>query len=1491
MNTTDPLDLFLPPVREWFRSALGEPTAPQRLGWPAIAAGQNTLLLAPTGSGKTLAAFLACLDHLWRQPQLPRGVRVLYVSPLKALNNDIHRNLQLPLEGVAEAARRMGTPLPELEAAVRTGDTPQSERQRLVRRPPHVLITTPESLHLLLTSRARETLRGVTHVIVDEIHALCPNKRGVFLSLLLERLEALRRDKSSFVRIGLSATQRPLEEVARYLGGQQTGVSGELTSRPVTILDAGLRKDIDLGVLNPVEQFGPLPERSVWPSIYRLLTDLVRQHRSTIIFTNDRRSAERVTAFLNEEEDLARAHHGSVDLERRREIETALKEGRLPAVCATASLELGIDMGAVDLVCQVASPGNVARALQRVGRAGHLVGQTSKGRFVPRTPADLLEQAVLVREMKAGRVEEVRTPTGCLDVLAQQLVAMAAMDDWPVPELYALVRRAYPYRDLSPQAFETTLEMISGRYRFAGLTTGGKMEALQPRVSWDRVHNRLVALPGSQSLVLVNGGTIPDTGQYGAYLADGTRLGELDEEFIYERRVGDTFLLGTNAWRLERIDSDRVVVAPAEGAPAMVPFWRGEGLGRSYGLGVAVGAFLRELAGRLDDPSCSDWLMKEFGLDRHAARSLQHHITRQQLAAGCVPSDRTLLVEASRDQLGDWQVLLLSPFGQRLHLALRFALEARLKQRLGYSPQCLHHDDGILIRLTDTDEPILDLFDDLTPENVEGLILDELADSALFALRFRHNAARALLMPKGQAGKRAPLWLQRLRGKDLLQVARRHPDFPVVVETFRECLQDHLDVPRLKELLGDIRSKKVEVVTRRAETPSPFAAGLLFAFTAANMYHYDRVDADASSAGALDRDLLQQLIAPADQEHLLDPRAVHQVERRLRGVGQPPRSAAEMAEWLRRLGDLTDDELEGPMLGFVEELEADGRAVRIELPAVNKRLRRILAEEEELYRQAFGLIDATPAPVQARSAGAGDYRARASGGDPQGAAPAQAQDAALAIFARFLDTHALVGLEDVLARYPFDRAWAKRQLEAWVRAGRAVVVPTRQGEPERYAAPANLEQVQRGSLGLLRREVITCSPAQFADFVLRWQHVHPAERRGSADGLAAVLERLNGLPLPFEVWEQTVLPARVPGYQPRWLDEWVSGGSGVWVAQGTGETGVDLVAFLARPMLVQLAPPERPEAPPLSANADRVAALLEQRGALFLTDLVSDTGMSPGEVRRALWELSRASRVSNDHLDVLRRGEPTADVISSPATGASVRSLRRMMTQRSEGRWSPLRWGRPAPEEVALAQCSLLLQRYGIVARELAAADPWLLPWRVLYEVLSRLELTGEVRRGYFVEGLSGAQFALPEAAELLQELHAPSTAAAPLVLLHSADPSNLYGSGAPFDVPLLDGGTRPLLRRAGNWLVLKAGRPVLLVESQGKKLTALASASRDDVAAAARALPGIFDGYRGTGVKHRLTVEEWNGEPVTRSAGRELLEAAGFVRDYQGMTLFAAWR
>ncbi len=1491
------LDLFLPPVRDWFRTTLGTPTTVQRQGWPVIASGKSTLLLAPTGSGKTLAAFLACLDGLWRQNSVARGVQILYISPLKALNNDIYRNLQVPLQGVAAAAEAMHFDLPGIDIALRTGDTPTSERQRLVRNPPHVLITTPESLHLLLTSKARESLRNVTHCIVDEIHALCPNKRGVFLALLLERLQAI--NPRELIRIGLSATHRPLDEVARYLGGFTYDAAGQWRERPVTIVDAGLRKNLDLQVVSPVEEFGPLPEKSIWPAIYRRLAEEIRRHRSTIVFANNRRSVERITAQLNDyllgegnhpkspatgsavdgEAIQVRAHHGSVALEVRQQTEQALKEGRLRAVVATASLELGIDMGAVDLVCQVESPGNVARALQRVGRAGHLVGQSSKGRLIAKTLPDLLNQAVLAAEMTAGRVEALRVPMNCLDVLAQQVIAMTAMEDWPVSELYQLIRRSYPYRDLTPAAFDAALEMVSGRYRFSESRPHAsrddhtvppvqQLTALQPRISWDRVHQKLQALPGSQRLAVVHGGTIPDTGQFAVYTSNGLRIGEVDEEFVYERRIGDTFLLGTSAWRIDRIDTDRVVVYPAEGMPALVPFWRGEATGRTYDLGMAQGQFLRELTQRLEDPDCLDWLQRDFHVDPAAAHNLRAYVRRQVIRTGCLPTDQTLLIEASRDPLGDWQVILLCPFGRSVNFSLRLALEHRLHQRLGYRPQCLHHDDGVLIRLIESDEPVLDLFDGITPENVRDMILDQLGDSTLFALRFRQNAARALMMPRGAAGKRAPLWLQRLRGRDLLQVARQHADFPLVVETFRECLHDHLDLPRLQELLGGVASGTIDVQTRRLDMPSPFAAGLLFAFTAAFMYQYDDVESDGGRQSAtVDQHLLDQLIGHESEPRPLDPRAVQQIDRRLRGVGMPPRSKPETAEWLRRLGDVAGPELEGPVRQYLLDLEREKTVTRIILNNCIDPERWILTEDALLYQAAFA-ADVADAE--------------------------RSQQAASTILQRFLQTHALIGLDDILHRYPFERSWAESRLEDWTRQGRVMRVVAKEAGPLQWSAPENLQQMQRGTLSILRREVMTCPASQFADFVLRWQHIHPATQANGADGLIAALYRLQGCLLPVALWEQAILPLRCQKYVPRNLDDLIAAGQWTWFCRRENEGSELMLTFAERDSLARVPPPIAMDADPM---AKLILDALRGRGALFAAELAAHAKLPIAVVRKSLWSLLKVGIVTNDQFEVLRRGEPPSDSEAPPVhSRGEVRAFLRESRRRRDntwpdGRWSLLPWGQPDAASMAFFQARLLLDRYGIVARELAMLSGTPVSWRVLYEVLSRMELTGDVRRGYFVEGLAGAQFALPEAARLLHDIAMPSTSQAPALLLASVDPANLYGSGEGLAIQQASEEARAFQRRPGNWLVVKAGRPILLIEQHCKRLTTVPPANHDDLAQAVARLPELLKLTLNRDVRHRLTVETWDGQPVTATMGRDLLESVCFVRDYQAMTLYAVWQ
>jgi ATP-dependent helicase Lhr and Lhr-like helicase len=1487
----DALDPFHPAVASWFREQFGEPTPPQRLGWPAIASGQNTLIVAPTGSGKTLAAFLAALDHLWRTPRKEKGVRILYISPLKALNQDVWRNLQFPLEGILDRSKAIGNPLAPLSVAVRSGDTPSPERARMVRKPPDILITTPESLHLMLTSRARESLRRVSHVIVDEIHAVCGNKRGVFLALLLERLEAINHGES-FVRIGLSATQRPLDEVARYLGGLRKVGGTTFEPRPVAIIDAGRRRELDLSVIWPASPDRLPGAGMIWPAIEEQLGNLVRAHRSTIIFTNNRRMVEKLTARLNDLVGVGRpapsagdaeairpfrAHHGSLSLDERRVTEEALKAGELSAVVATASLELGIDMGAVDLVCQVESPGNVARGLQRVGRAGHVVHGVSRGRMIAKTPADLLESAALCRAMLRGDIERLQVPRGCLDVLAQQVIACVAMETWDVPALFDLVRRAYPFHDLSAEAFESVLRLVSGRFPTPGLRD------LRARVAWDPIHNRLAALPGTAHLAVVGGGTIPDTGQFPVFLGDGgPRLGELDEEFIFERRVGETFILGNSAWRIDAIEPHRVLVGKAEGHPGVMPFWHGESAPRSPELGEAVGALSRELTGRLDDPELLPWLEGECRLEPSAARMLKQFLARQHRLAGAVPDDRTILIEAFPDQSGDLSLAVLTPFGGKLHLGLKLALLGRIRRRFGLTPACLHGDDGLLFRLPNLDEPPLDLFDGLTGELAEELLREELPDTALFGLRFRQNAFRALLMPRPDPAKRTPLWLQRLRAKDLLQVTRQLPDFPIVLETFRECLDDDLDLPRLRGFLDAIQGGTIRVVRRRAEVPSPLTSELVFAFTAAHIYEWDQPKRGDRQplAPVVDEDLLGSLLRDREQSDLLDPQAIGRVDNRLRGLGRPPRTAEELAEHLRRLGDLTSAELVGPMAAQLVELQDSGRVVTIELQGTTDPLRWILSEEFPLYRSAF------PDKIQLGTVGEQSSHPELSRTLPTPHSPLPTHK----IIGRFLQTHALIGLTDLTARYPISPAEATEILEQWAEEGKAIRLDAPDGAGEsRWAERDNLAEMRRATVAARRRESLAVSPEVFADFLLRWQHVHPATRGEGPAFVEIVLQQLQGYAMPARLWEGEVLPRRVDGFRPAWLDEVLNRGGWLWRAMPGAGHDEPRVAFFSRDFPGH---PEREGEPgDLPADEARLLELLGRSGASFATDLARTSGMEPSRVRRALSGLMARGLVTNDRFDPLRPGAESALMALSEATsdrrgGRSLRIRpRRSLSGQAEGRWSRLVGSTVDPEEMLLAWTALLLDRYGVVTREMADLEDSAPSWANLAPIFARAEWRGEVRRGFFVEGLSGVQYATEEAAAELARLAAQPESSSPVVFLSTVDPANLYGAGAPLDVELLDGGVARLPRNPGNFLAIRQGRPLLIAESYGKRLTALPSASAIDINSALKLLTGL------TGPGRRiLKVELYNGIPAAESPAASRLAELGFVRDYPGMAYYAGW-
>jgi ATP-dependent Lhr-like helicase len=1457
----DPLNLFLAPVAAWFRGCFGEPTPPQRQGWPAIVAGENTLLFAPTGSGKTLAAFLAGLDHLWRNPITRPTTRILYISPLKALNTDIARNLQEPLEGILTVAEESGFPLRPLTVGIRTGDTPQAERARMRRRPPDILITTPESLHLLLTSGARENLGMLDFVIVDEIHALCPNKRGVFLAILLERLQA--RNPAGFVRIGLSATQRPLEEVARYLGGRsiETAADGStrLVPRPVTIVDAGRRKELELEVC--LAGGGVAPQGSIWPAIEDDLLASIRANRSTIIFANNRRIVERLTSRLNEKAELdrkpgddgdcpplVRAHHGSLNLDERRRTEDALKRGELAAVVSTASLEMGIDMGAVDLVCQVESPGGIARGLQRVGRAGHVVGRKSRGRMLAKTSGDLLETAALARAMIAGQVEALRVPTNCLDVLAQQVVACVGMDRWEVPALFDLMRCAYPYRDLTADAFEAVLAMVSGRFPAASLRD------LRPRLSWDRVHNALAPLPGTQRMALVGGGTIPDSGQYPLYLGEnGPKLGELDEEFVLERRVGETFVLGTSTWKIDAIEPQKVVVSPAEGRSALMPFWRGEGATRSAELGEAVGELTREIRGRLGEPSLLEWLERECRLDAASAKRLRDYVGRQVRHAGAAPDDRTVLVEAFDDPTGELGLAILTPFGGKLHNALKLAIQERLRERYGIEAACLSADDGVLIRLPRMDDPPLDILEGLDGALAERLIRDSLGDSPLFGLRFRQNAGRALLMPRPDPSKRTPLWLQRLRAKDLLQVVRKSPVFPIVVETYRECIDDDLDLPRLRTFLDKLATGEIEVVGRRNEIPSPFTSELTFQFTLKFMYEWDepkRLDR-GTSARAVDEGLLDPLLASASTDpNWLDPAAVGRVEGRLRGAGRPPRSVEEMAETLRRLGDLDDDEVVGPMAGFLRELADDHRACRIDLEGTTRPGRWIHAEDLATFDLAFA--------------------------DPP-------DEVALAtVLGRYMRTRALVGLADLTSRYPVEAAIATELLERRAHAEDFVRVDDPEGV--RWADRRNLEEARRITIALRRKEALAVAPEVFAAFVLARQHVAAeAPLRGEA-ALTAILDQLRGRPLPAEVWESDVLPRRLGDYRPAWLDSALTSGGWTWRAEAPDARADPSVSILPRDFPGAWTVPESAE--PLAGDPASILATLGTLGASFVTDIARSAGMEPSRIRSSLATLVARGLVTNDRFDPVRpNSRARAEALVEARATSRPRGLpRRPVTDRPEGRWSLVTSTGADAEGSALAWAAAVLDRYGVLCRETAAVEPWCPPWRELFPFLDRAEMRGELRRGHFVEGLSGVQFAEAETIDALARFASSGTPVSP-ILLPTLDPANLYGSGAPLDVPLLEGGTARLFRNASNWIVLIGGRPILIVEGMGKRLTGLGAASEAELKAAIGLLPSLA-----TSSRRVLKVETYNGAATLASPAAPWLAEAGFVRDYPGMAYYAGF-
>ncbi|MEO3768600.1 ATP-dependent helicase [Streptomyces sp. B5E4] len=1585
------LETFDPATRAWFEGAFAAPTAAQEGAWRALGEGSDVLVVAPTGSGKTLAAFLSALDGLTSAPppaEARKRCRVLYVSPLKALAVDVERNLRSPLTGIRQEAVRLGRPEPEVRVAIRSGDTPAAERRSIAGRPPDILITTPESLFLMLTSASRDALAGVETVILDEVHAVAGTKRGAHLALSLERMDELLPRPAR--RIGLSATVRPVEEVARFLS----------PGRRVEVVQPPSEKRFDLSVVVPVEDMGELggspaqddgaggDRPSIWPHVEERIVDLVEEHRSTIVFANSRRLAERLCNRLNEiayeravgepmAEDapppaeimaqsgaaqgappvIARAHHGSVSKEQRAQVEEDLKAGRLPAVVATSSLELGIDMGAVDLVVQVESPPSVASGLQRVGRAGHQVGAVSRGVVFPKYRGDLVQSAVVTERMREGAIEALRIPANPLDVLAQQIVAMTSMDVWDVEELLALVRRAAPFAALPESAFTAVLDMLAGRY------PSDAFAELRPRLVWDRVAQTVKGRPGAQRLAVTSGGTIPDRGLFGVFLAGadpkkgGGRVGELDEEMVYESRIGDVFTLGTTSWRIEDITRDRVLVSPAPGVPGRLPFWKGDQLGRPLELGRALGAFLRELSGM--DREAAQERLRAAGLDAWAAGNVIAYLEEQRAACGHVPDDRTIVVERFRDELGDWRVVVHSPFGAQVHAPWALALGARLTERYGMDAQVMHADDGIVLRLPDTDLMGLDLLDvdpagggtaaDAAGDDgqspvgaadvlfdkgeVDQVVTDQVGGSALFAARFRECAARALLLPRRDPRKRTPLWQQRQRASQLLQVASEFGSFPIVLEAVRECLQDVFDVPGLTELMGDVENRRVRLVEVTTQEPSPFARSLLFGYVAQFLYEGDSPLAERRAAAlSLDSRLLAELLGQAELRELLDPEVLAELERELqwRTDDRRIKDAEGVADALRVLGPLTDEELaeRGAEPAWVRELESARRAIRVRLAGTDH---WAAVEDAGRLRDALG----TALPVGVPEAFTEPVA------DPLGD-----------LLARFARTHGPFTSGQAAARFGLGAAVTDGALHRLAAAGRTV-----QGEfhpagiGQEWCDAGVLRRLRRRSLAALREELEPVAPAALAAFLPQWQHLGTHSLRG-LDGLVRAVEQLQGAPVPASALEKLVLPSRVAGYVPTMLDELTNSGEVIWAGAGAlpGKDGwISLYPADSAPLLLH--EPHPLEFTPLHQAV--LAALTGGYGLFFrqIAEQVRAThpDATDAQLADAVWDLAWSGRLTNDTLGPLRallgsgrtagatahrakRPTPRGRYGSLAVAGAA-RTASRNGPPTVSGRWSLLPEREPDTTHRAHALARTLLDRHGVVTRGAVSAEGVEGGFSAAYRVLAAFEETGQARRGYVVEGLGAAQFAMDGAVDRLRAVatsreRGAAVAAAGAaeddgfvdeegpagpydghtlgavrppgggprafgaggagrsgqraLVLAAADPANAYGAALPWPEPP-PGTTHKPGRKAGALVVLVDGDLALYVERGGRTLLAWPPADDPRLAAAAEALAAAA---RGGALGRTATVERINATPALDSPLGTLLEQSGFLATPRGLRI-----
>ena len=1536
------LDRFRPQVAQWFQDVFAAPTAVQAQAWEKISRGEHALVVAPTGSGKTLAAFLWALNNLVeREGQLAlpvgsgtagsaAGVKVLYISPLKALGVDVENNLRAPLTGIARTAENLGLDVPDISVGVRSGDTPSAERARQVRKPPDILITTPESAYLMLTSKAAGILKTVDTVIIDEIHALAGTKRGVHLALTLERLQQVAGD---FQRIGLSATVRPLSAVSNFLGG----------NRPVEIVAPAAEKKWQLDVHVPVEDMSDLPTpeqgstigemtvddaigisspsvdesalptaKSIWPFIEDDLYAEIMAHRSTLVFVNSRRTAERLTSRINElyaqEHDpdslspetrrdpaqlmkqvdvagkapavIARAHHGSVSKDERAMTETMLKEGTLKAVVATSSLELGIDMGAVELVVQVESPPSVASGLQRVGRAGHFVGAVSHGSFYPKHRADLVQSTLTVSRMRAGLIEEMHTPRNPLDVLAQQTVAAVAAageDGLDADEWYEMVRRAWPYRDLAREVYDSVLDLVSGVYPSTDFAE------LKPRVVYDRVTGVMTARPGAQRVAVTSGGTIPDRGMFGVFLYTGSgegsggaprRVGELDEEMVYESRVGDVFTLGATSWRIEDITRDQVLVTPAPGHTGRLPFWNGDGAGRPYELGKALGEYRREVFSSPE--SIAD-------ADDNARSNIVAYLQEQNEATGVIPDEKTLVLERFRDELGDWRVVLHTPFGRPVNSAWALAVGARVGERTGMDPQAVAGDDGIVLRLPEAEsEPDGAIFA-FDADEIADIVAEQVGNSALFASRFRECAARALLLPRRNPGKRAPLWQQRQRAEQLLDVARKYPSFPIILETVRECVQDVYDVPALTEVMRELGHRRIRIAEVTTEQPSPFASSLLFNYTGAFMYEGDSPLAEKRAAAlALDPALLAKLLGTVELRELLDPEIIAEVHAQLQRThpSRRARTTEEVADLLRVLGPIPIDELGEHTDVPLSALDQLG--TRIMRVRIGGREHLAQAQDAPLLRDALGIPIPPGIPAQV----------------------ATISDALPQLVSRWARTRGPFVLRDLTEAFGISVSAAHTVLGALdgVVEGRY-----RQGvEEQEYCAAAVLKTIRSRSLAAARAATEPVSSATFARFLPEWHSIAPAGKRPAlrgADGVFSVIEQLAGVRLPASAWESLILPARVGDYSPTMLDELTSNGEVLIVGAGKAGAADPWIMLLPSDYAAQLAP--ETDAEGVSMVQRSILDVLGRGGGFLFADIAAEAPGTTEETREALWGLVEMGLVSPDSFAPIRtrlssggsRSGRTAHRSKRRPTRSRLRMGRTSFAQaqNAAGAGTPPdvmgRWSLAVPASTdatsrSVAHGEAWLDRYGVLTRGSVVAEDVLGGFALAYKVLSGFEESGKAMRGYVIDGLGAAQFSTPAIIDRLRGLADspdvtgwPSGTTEPeTFVLAACDPANPYGAALPW--PQRDDAdgkaTGGPARSAGALVVLIDGLPIAHLTRGGKTLTTFIESLPDgiDPAEVYPRLVSALTDMVARGALSPLVVEKCNGSPIHKT------DAAAHLRD-----------